>query len=32
MRKLEKQSIENVRDQVKKIAFVKNNDEKQENA
>ena len=29
MRKLEKQCIENVRDQVRKIAFVKQNDEKQ---
>ena len=29
MRKLEKQCVENVRDQVRKIAFVKQNDEKQ---
>ena len=32
MRKLEKQSLENVRDQVRKIAFVKQSEEKQEQA
>ena len=30
MRKLEKQCLENVRDQVRKIAFVKQNEEKQD--
>ena len=30
MRKLEKQSLENVRDQVRKIAFVKQSEERQE--
>lgn len=32
MRKLEKQSLENVRDQVRKIAFVKQSEEKQDQA
>lgn len=32
MRKLEKQSLENVRDQVRKISFVKQNEERQEQA
>ena len=30
MRKLEKQSLENVRDHVRKISFVKQNDDKTE--